>query len=63
MTSFDHRTNSRVPFVHLVGRKRSILVVLAALVVSVLVMMFAPDPVEGSGAGSNLPDDAESALA
>jgi RND superfamily putative drug exporter len=63
MASFDSRTKSRVPFVHLVGRRRSIVVVLAALVVSALVMMFAPDPVEGNGAGSNLPADAESSLA
>ncbi len=63
MSSFDDRTKSHVPFVHLVGRKRSVVVVLVAVVLSVLFMMLAPTAPEGDSAGSNLPDDAESALA
>lgn len=58
--TFDHRT---FPLARLVGRGRSIAVLIAGLIVAGAVLAFAPAPTEGSGAGSNLPDDAESALA
>ncbi|RLV54973.1 MMPL family transporter [Aeromicrobium phragmitis] len=62
MESFDHRTNN-FPLARLVGRGRSVLILVLGVLVSGLVIAFAPEPTTGSEAGSNLPDDAESALA
>ncbi|WP_313404240.1 MMPL family transporter [Aeromicrobium sp.] len=60
MNRRDRRT---FPLSHLVGPKRSIVVVLLGLVVAGLVIAFAPEPAGESSAGSNLPDTAESARA
>ncbi|MBA4607840.1 MMPL family transporter [Aeromicrobium sp. Marseille-Q0843] len=45
------------------GPRRSIVVVLLGLIVSGLIMAFAPEPTSGNEAGSNLPESAESARA
>ena len=45
------------------GPRRSIVVVLLGLIVSGLIMAFAPEPTSGNEAGSNLPASAESARA
>ncbi len=60
VTSFDHRTFF---LARPVGRGRSVAVLLVGLLLGAAVLAFAPGPTEGSDAGSNLPDDAESALA
>ncbi|WP_140399935.1 MMPL family transporter [Aeromicrobium sp. PE09-221] len=62
MEHFDQR-NKTFPLAHLVGRRRSLTVLLIGLITAGAIMAFAPDPTTGSEAGSNLPDDAESALA
>ncbi|MCD9155166.1 MMPL family transporter [Aeromicrobium duanguangcaii] len=59
----NRRAQRTFPLAHLVGPKRSIVVVLLGFVVAGLIMAFAPDPTTGSEAGSNLPDSAESARA
>ncbi|MET0467569.1 MAG: MMPL family transporter [Aeromicrobium sp.] len=56
----DHRS---FPLARLVGPRRSIVVVLLGLIVSGLIIAFAPEPTVGNEAGSNLPDSAESARA
>jgi RND superfamily putative drug exporter len=58
--SFDHRT---FPLARLVGRGRSVAVLLAGIALGAAVLALAPAPTEGNDAGSNLPDHAESALA
>lgn len=60
MKTVDHRS---FPLARLVGPRRSIVVVLLGLIVSGLVMAFAPEPTSGNEAGSNLPDSAEASRA
>ncbi|WP_206679971.1 MMPL family transporter [Aeromicrobium phoceense] len=60
MPPVDHRS---FPLARLVGPRRSIVVVLLGLIVSGLIMAFAPEPTSGNEAGSNLPESAESARA
>ncbi len=45
------------------GRRRSVVVLLLGLLLAGVVLAFAPAPTVGSEAGSNLPSDAESAMA
>lgn len=60
MESFDHRTFS---LARLVGHGRSVVVLLAGLLLGGAVLFLAPAPTEGCDAGSNLPADAESSIA
>lgn len=60
MTSADRST---FPLAHLVGPRRSIIVVVLGLLFAGVVMAIAPEPISGNEAGSNLPDSAEAARA
>ena len=59
MESFDDRTFF---LARLVGRRRSVVVLLLGILLSTAAFTLAPAPTVGSEAGSNLPDDAESSL-
>jgi RND superfamily putative drug exporter len=58
--TFDHRT---FPLARLVGRGRSVAVLLLGLVLAGAVLILAPAATQSTNASVNLPDDAESALA
>lgn len=58
--TFDHRT---FPLARLVGRGRSVVVLLLGILLAGAVLILAPAPTESTDASVNLPDDAESALA
>ncbi|ALX03670.1 MMPL family transporter [Aeromicrobium erythreum] len=60
METFDHRTFS---LARLVGRGRSVVVLLLGLVIAGAVLILAPAATQSTNASVNLPDDAESALA